>query len=461
MKTPIFDFVQSYQKKNPVRFHMPGHKGNTFLGCESWDITEISGADSLYETEGIIAESEENATILFGSKKTLYSTEGSSQCIKAMLYLLLLGAKKTEGKRPFVIAARNVHKSFIHGAALLDLDIVWWQSKERTSLCSCKLSTATLEELLKNQEDRPIGVYVTSPDYLGNILPIKEIAEVCHKYNTYLVVDNAHGAYLHFLKDSCHPLEQGADFCCDSAHKTLPVLTGGAYLHMGEGVTLQIEEQGKQALSYFGSTSPSYLTLISLDKCNNYLEKEYQKKLEKILKSLVNLKEDLREAGWKIEDTEPLKLTLSLNYTIAGKERGGIWLAEKLEKEGIYPEYFDPEYLVFMFTPENTEKEIGKLREFFFNLRAEKDSWQEVKQQNQWKKEKYPKQISVREALMGKKEIIPVGNSVGRICADPLVSCPPAIPIVVSGERIENDDLKIFSYYGIQRICVVKEDSNE
>ena len=89
MDTPIQDFVASYVGNQGVRLHMPGHKGKTFLGCEALDITEIKGADALYEADGIIARSEENAAALFGSARTLYSTEGSSQCIRAMLYLAL------------------------------------------------------------------------------------------------------------------------------------------------------------------------------------------------------------------------------------------------------------------------------------------------------------------------------------------------------------------------------------
>ena len=66
---------------------MPGHKGRALLGYEPFDITEIKGADALYEADGIIAQSEAIATELFGSGRTLFSTEGSSQCIRAMLYL--------------------------------------------------------------------------------------------------------------------------------------------------------------------------------------------------------------------------------------------------------------------------------------------------------------------------------------------------------------------------------------
>ena len=107
MKTPIVDFVRRYQESGMVRFHMPGHKGAGFLGCEGFDITEVSGADELYEARGIIAESEENAASLFGAGRTFYSTEGSSQCIRAMLRLAML---RQTGGTPLILAARNVHK---------------------------------------------------------------------------------------------------------------------------------------------------------------------------------------------------------------------------------------------------------------------------------------------------------------------------------------------------------------
>ena len=148
MNTPIADFVRVYQKKNIARLHMPGHKGKIFCGCEAVDITEISGADSLYEAEGIIAESEANATKLFGTERTIYSTEGSSQCIRAMLYLALLNAKKSA--KPKVLATRNVHKVFVYAAALLDLEVEWILPEGNMhSLCSCSVSLEEVEASLR------------------------------------------------------------------------------------------------------------------------------------------------------------------------------------------------------------------------------------------------------------------------------------------------------------------------
>ncbi len=115
MTTPIVDFVRQYAQSGTARLHMPGHKGQSLLGCEPWDITEIRGADELYEAEGIIAQSEANATRLFGTAHTYYSTEGSSQCIRAMLCLALQGAPRT-GKRPVLLAARNAHKALLYAA---------------------------------------------------------------------------------------------------------------------------------------------------------------------------------------------------------------------------------------------------------------------------------------------------------------------------------------------------------
>ena len=120
MKTPIYDFVKGYVDSEITRFHMPGHKGNGPLGCESLDITEIKGADVLCEAGGIIGESEENASRLFGTAHSFYSTEGSTLAIKAMLAVACAGKQ-----RPLILAARNAHKAFLCAAALLDVDIEW------------------------------------------------------------------------------------------------------------------------------------------------------------------------------------------------------------------------------------------------------------------------------------------------------------------------------------------------
>ena len=153
-------------------------------------------------------------------------------------------------------------------------------------------------------------MYVTSPDYLGNLLPVREIAEVCHAAGVPLLVDNAHGAYLRFLPEDRHPISLGADLCCDSAHKTLPALTGTAYLHVSRTAPPLFAAGARDALALFGSTSPSYLLLASLDLCNRYLADGFRDALAARAGQVAAVRAALRTNGWDVEDTEPMKLTL-------------------------------------------------------------------------------------------------------------------------------------------------------
>lgn len=443
MNTPIYDFVQSYCKKNPARFHMPGHKGKSFLGCEPLDITEISGADSLYEASGIIAESEKNATNLFGSAQTYYSTEGSSHCIRAMLYLALMNA---QGTKPIVVAPRNVHKSFISACALLDIDIQWIYGPAQSSICSLEVSEEAVLEALSQLKEKPIGIFVTSPDYLGHQADIAFIAALARGQGIPLLVDNAHGAYLKFLTPSQHPLDLGADLCCDSAHKTLPVLTGGAYLHISNHALISFVKDAKSALSLFGSTSPSYLILQSLDLCNVYLQQKFPIELAEYVNQVQLLKASLKKIGFSILESEPLKLVLDT------KELDAQLLAQYLHQQEIGFEFQDISTIVFMFTPQNTKEDFCKLQRALENFPRQKDT----KQDFCWNFQP-EKVMTVRQAIFSRQERIPVAEAAGRVCASPLVSCPPAIPIVVSGERIPKEAIPVFQLYGITHIDVVAE----
>ena len=438
MNTPVADFVQRYAKAGTARLHMPGHKGRCFLGCEPWDITEIHGADALYEAEGILAESEQNAAALFGSQRTCYSTEGSSQCIRAMLYL----AVAASGSHT-VVAARNVHRAFVSAAALLDLEIRWLWPEESRSLCGCPISPAQLEETLHSLPEPPAAVYLTSPDYLGGMAEIPALAQICHQQGTLLLVDNAHGAYLRFLQPSLHPLDLGADLCCDSAHKTLPVLTGGAYLHLSPTAPAQLAPLAKSALGLFGSTSPSYLTLASLDLCNRYLAEGYPQRLAEAVERLAELRERLTAAGWRVEPSDPLRVTVAAPRGVTGQE-----LAGQLRRQGAECEYADRDFLVLMATPENTPEELAQAAAALGQCPGEANPPQLPLARGE-------RACSIRQAAFAPRETVDAAHSLGRVCGLPTVGCPPAIPIAVSGERITPEALALFAYYGIEQVEVL------
>ena len=445
MKTPICDFVRDYAASGTTRLHMPGHKGASVLGMESLDITEIDGADSLYEADGIIAESERNAGELFGAN-TFYSTEGSSQCIRAMLCLAMLHARGQGIERPLIAAGRNAHKTFLSAVALLDLDVTWLYPDTDGSYLSCAVTAGDVARCIESEH--PTALYLTGPDYLGNTVDIAAIAEVCHRYGVLLLVDNAHGAYLKFLTPSRHPMDLGADICCDSAHKTLPVLTGGAYLHIARHAPAMLAQEAKRALAMFGSTSPSYLILQSLDAANRVLTEGYPEALAALSARVGNCRARLEEHGYACAGDEPIKLTLCpKSYGYRGSE-----LAQILRERGIECEFADPDYLVLMFTPAITAEDTSRLTEILMNIPR-----REAITETPPAASRPVRVMSVRSAAFSHSETLPVSACVGRVLAAATVGCPPAVPIVVSGERIDEWAVAQFAYYGIETCVIVRE----
>ena len=471
--TPIVDFVRRYAQSGTSRLHMPGHKGQSFLGFEPWDITEIKGADELYGADGIIAQSEANATRLFGTVHTYYSTEGSSQCIRAMLCLALQAAPAA-GQRPVLLAARNAHKALLYAAALLDFDIQWlWPApQDAGALCSCPVSAAKLTGALQGlaqQGKRPFGVYITSPDYLGGVQDIAALAGVCKDFGVPLLVDNAHGAYLRFLpQGGQHPIALGAAMCCDSGHKTLPVVTGGAYLHLGKNAPIQDEAAVRNALALFGSTSPSYLILQSLDACNRQLTESYPAGLQRCCSRLSALRGELnaaaQAAGCPVPlaldgpGREPLKLTLDA----AALGITGTALADALRGGQLECEYADPRYVVLMFTPCNPPQDYARLRivlrQCLHSLPAAGGLLQPEELAGEFMAlaQQARAHCTIRQAVFAPQERIPVQQALGRICAMPTVSCPPAIPIAVSGEEITPAALELMQRYGVTEVSVLR-----
>ena len=263
-----------------------------------------------------------------------------------------------------------------------------------------------------------------------------------------LLVDNAHDAYLKFLPESLHPADLGADLCCDSAHKTLPVLTGGAYLHIGNNAPEICSRYARNALSLFASTSPSYLILESLDLCNRYLSDQCTVELSGAVARVQQLKDALSSAGWMLSGSEPLKLTIrpkSCGYT-------GTELAEILQNDRIFAEFADPDYTVLMLSPQNPADDFTAICNVMTALPKRTPILTAPP--------KFPmpdRIMTPRQAILYfDTETLPVEQCIGRICAEFAVSCPPAVPIVICGERISEEAAACMQYYGIERCTVTK-----
>ena len=452
MKTPICDFVRDYAASDTIRMHMPGHKGRAedeqLSKIAQYDITEIAGADELFHPTSIIAESEANASEIFGCD-TYYSTEGSSLCIRAMLHLCMMHSMAPATPRPWVLAARNVHESFVSACALLGIDAEWIVSPNIT-LLSVDIDADDVAKALasgiSSHGSLPCCVYITSPDYAGHILPIKEIADACHKENVPLVVDNAHGAYLKFLEPSVHPMDLGADMCCDSAHKTLPVLTGGAYLHVASREKFTAERV-KNSMQFFASTSPSWLILQSLDRANLWLSEGGKALFRKTEEKVGRIRASLTDGGLSCYGEDTMKITiLTRDFGYTGNEFASILREQKIEVE-----FSDPDMIVLMITPKNTERELEKLRKILLSIPSRKALANEVCDSAFFPEKK----MTIRSASLCSWETIPLEKALGRIAAMGSFSCPPAVPIVMPGEVIGKEEIASFKYYGYTQCKVV------
>lgn len=444
MKTPIYDFLKNYTNSEMLRCHMPGHKGKTLCGgfekmFES-DITEIVGADSLFESSGIIAESEKNMSGLYKTAATVYSAGGSTLCIQAMLAIM-----KNENRKVF--AARNVHRAFLNAVALLDIDVEWIMPEYSSGILSGELHPEIIDEKLKLCRE-PSCVYITSPDYTGKTSDIKAISEVCRRYGSRLLVDNAHGAHLAFFEKSVHPIALGADMCCDSAHKMLPALTSAAMLHTGRSEYAALL---KPSMSLFASTSPSYLIMLSLDLCNKYISESISDDIKSNLEYLAKLREDFSDE-LIFSDTEPF------HVTIKAAESGfdGNEFAEILRKNGVECEYSDSWTVILLMSPMNREDDYTRLSSALKRAVGLAERCANRSDSGTFLKKLPERAMSIRSAVFSTCEEIPVEMSEGRICGAVRVPCPPAIPIAASGEIIDRECIKIFQKYGISAVNVLK-----
>lgn len=434
---------------------MPGHKGvNSPLSVEERDITEIKGADYLFEADGIIGESERICGEIFGSGKTLYSTEGSSLSIKTMVTLAIL-ARKNKAKRGQIIAPRNCHKAFINGCILSDAEVVWVFPEEK-SFCVCEsLFTPDDIRIALEKSENPCAVYVTSPDYLGNICDVSGIKRVCRDFDVPLIVDNAHGAYLKFVDESAHPIDLGADMCCDSAHKTLPVLTGGGYLHISKNADSFFAENAKRVMSMYASTSPSFLILQSLDLCNRTLSDGFFRMVRETTHKTSQLCEKINASGFLAKAYEPLKISVFPNILgLTGTE-----LSELLKEYKIEPEYADENALVLMISPFNSDGDFKRTADAFEKI-ADKITQKPLGLTKAvFEKLSFDEPKSVmppRAAAFGESETVDADNALGRVCALTVTSCQPSVPVVVSGEVIDENIIKILKKYSIFSVNVLK-----
>ena len=320
--TPLFDALIQY-KSVKARFHMPSHGGEGCLpGDEGlfvsapFDVTELSFSDNLSASAGVIFEAEQLAAKAYGADRTLFVTGGATDALRTAL--LCVRDQK-------IAYLGDMHKSFHAAKRLFQLDV--------TDVCA-------LEEVERGSFG---AVCVTSPDYYGNVKDIAAIADVCRKTGAKLIVDEAHGAHFAFSPLLPKSAVSVADFVIHGAHKTLPVYTGGAILHIKEA----FYQKARAARAEVIGTSPSYLVMASLDYARDLLQRE-GKALYAALKSEV----DKVKAAYPAVEVLPSD---DFSRVVIKKQEGGYALQAALEKGGVFVEAADADRVVLICTPFNAK----------------------------------------------------------------------------------------------------------
>lgn len=429
MHAPLYDALINLAASQPLRLHMPGHKGKLpgiFDKISTIDFTEISPTGNLYTNEGPISDAEKLYAKATGAREALFFSCGSTQGIQTMLSAAV-------GMGGTLILDRGCHKSVYHSMALLDISPVYlYPDLLSEHTIPAPITLKTLEDALSLHPEAQ-AVFLTSPSYYGVMTDISSLAEICHKYGVYLLVDQAHGAHFPFIGLSSG-IQENADLCVVSAHKTLPALGSAAVLCVGEHATWS-GKQLKEMSSIFATTSPSYPILASIDFARSLLEEDLKNKYNYTVHLVQKFRNKInRNTKFiSLSEHENLRLDpcrLTINTAAAGLS--GYEADHLLQKKNIFVEMSDDQYIVSIFTCNDTETDFQRFFSALMDL--------PIKQKNiPFKQEAPPVPLirqSIRSALFGPREVISLKDAIGRISGQILAPYPPGIPIVAPGEEI-------------------------
>ena len=453
----LYRALEIYSQEDYYPFHMPGHKRNpdtvnTDLPFDR-DITEIEGFDNLHHPEGILKKAQETAANVYGTKECYYSVNGSTAA-------LLAAVSATVPRNGQILVARNCHKAVYHALYLRNLiptyvypqmDQKWWING---GISPDKVERA----LAENPEIK--AVLLTSPTYDGVVSDIEKIAEIVHRYEIPLIVDEAHGAHFHFSNYfPTSAAELGADLVIQSFHKTLPSMTQTAVLHnCSDRVDSRLI---RRFMGIYQSSSPSYILMASMDACmekmssdGNEMFREFTKILEKARRRLSECKyirlvsPEIGTAG--VFDYDRSKLLFSTRYaSMTGSELAQILL----EKYHIQVEMETEHYVLALAAVGDSEEGFERLCQVIEEIDQE-----EAQKKKEKREAEEPKAgrtaytslsqfMSITEAMESESEIRKLEESVGRISAEFGYLYPPGIPLIVPGEQITGQFIRNMRIY--------------
>lgn len=449
-RAPIFESLLAYLKENNLRLHMPGHVGgrglpDIFREIAGIDVSEVPGTDDLHRSRAAIEEGRRLMARAFKARESFYLVNGAS----SGLHALLLSLPDPRGP---VLLPRNAHRSFWGGLVLSGAFPIYIPCHhQKQAGITLAVESSDIAGILKSNPETQ-AVFVTSPSYYGTTCKINEIVRVCREQNKMLLVDEAHGSHFPFHPAYPRPaLAQGADAAVNGLHKTWPVLTQGACLHIGPG--FKQRDRLFSAYSLLTTTSPSYLLLASIDKARQFMTEKGRDYLETARQlSIIYRQRINRIPGLQVMDRELLEVAgvdeldpLKLNIFIAGLSLNGTQLAAILRRQyGIQVELQEPRLVLAMMSMFHRRDEWEKL---YRALQEVSSRYQAPAAAKPVVMPPLPRVLlSPRKAFGQTRRPVKLKDSIGCLCGEMVAVYPPGVPCLLPGEMIDAEMLDYLCY---------------
>lgn len=406
LNAPLYSALK--EKTGSKRFHMPLHTGRNLDGAlyssSVFDFTELSFSDNLQNPLSVIREAERLAAISFNAKELLYFTSGATSAIQA-------GIKILTDKHEKVLLDSFSHKSVYNALRSFAKEFYILKRDYDKDGFPERIDINRLEQKLK--ETGATAFIATSPDYFGKASDIRAIKNACIKHKAELFLDASHGAHFSFHDSLPEPPAKYADIAALSLHKTIPVYTGGAALALSGSYSY---EEAARARAYLATTSPSYVTLCSMD----YARALYDEKGRELLAAVKEQTQQLKhEAGVEcfFNNDDFTRLLYKGNLS-------------PLEKEGIFCEMAEENFSLLLCSPYSDYK----------TLKKKLKSIQPYKGEKIFEYDRFDTPEKIVE-VKGRGEFIELEEAEGRALADDIGAYPPGVPFFFRGERLDREKL--------------------
>lgn len=434
MTAPLCDALRSYAAQTPVRFHMPGHKGRFLPMAElealaPLDVTEIPPTGNLYEAGEPFDSAQRLWAERFQFDHCQFLTGGSTMGILTALTLCC-----PPGSR--LLLDRNCHRAAFNALALLDLEPVYLERPwlEEENLIG-PISPEHVENMLEQHPDIKT-VCITSPTYSGVLSNVGEIARIVHEKGGKLFVDGAHGAHLPFLGEN--PF-LGADAVVVSAHKTLCAM-GQSALLFTQGFDADLV---RLRASIYGSSSPSYPMMASMDAARAWLEEGGAEDYRAAAREVARLRRRFPSLSGDRFSLDPTRLTLRV--------KAGPAFAQALEERGVYPEMEDGGHVVLICTAQDLGENFRRLEQVLEELEEGFGPCPPLPAPH------LPRRItSLRTALFSQSQVLPLRECQGQVAACQIAPYPPGVPVVAPGEEIGKKELAYLEKIGYNMLSEVR-----